>query len=57
MDLFRFREKHIPQTECGPSQRASRAEKCDMVCFNGLGTVHMTITSTNGGKSPLEEMD
>ena len=23
VDLFRFREKHTPQTECGPSQRAS----------------------------------
>ena len=56
VDLFRFREKHTPQTTCGPSQRASRAEKCDMVSFSGLGTIHMAITSTNGGKNPLEEM-
>ena len=33
MDLFRFREKHTPQTECEPSQRSSAAMKCGMVSF------------------------
>ena len=31
-DLFRFREKHTPQTECGPLQRVNAAtRKCGMV--------------------------
>ena len=32
-------------------------EKCDTVSFNGLGTIHTTIVSTNVGKNPLEEME
>ena len=32
-------------------------EKCDMVSFNGLGTIHTTIISTNVVKNPLEEME
>ena len=39
MDLFRFREKHTPQTECGPSQKASVAMKCGIVGFYRLGNV------------------
>ena len=36
MDLFR--EKHTPQTKCGPSQRVSAAaRKCGIVSFYGLG--------------------
>ena len=36
MDLFR--EKHTPQTECGPSQRVSAvALKCGVISFYGLG--------------------
>ena len=35
--LFRFREKHTPQTERGPSQRASAAVKCGVVSFYRLG--------------------
>ena len=37
MDLFRYREKHIPQTECGPSQKASAALKFGVVRFYRLG--------------------
>ena len=37
MDLFRYREKHTPQTECGPSQRANAAAKFDVVSFYRLG--------------------
>ena len=37
MDLFRFREKHTPQTEFGPFQRASVAAKCATVNFYRLG--------------------
>ena len=38
MDLFRFREKPTPQTECGPSQSVSvGASKCGMVSFHRLG--------------------
>ena len=37
VDLFRFREKHTPQTECGPSQRVSGAVRCGMVSFYRLG--------------------
>ena len=36
LDLFRFREKHIPQTECGPLQRASVALKCAWLASIGL---------------------
>ena len=32
-------------------------EKCDMVSFNGLGTIHTIIISTNVGENPLEEME
>ena len=35
MDLFRFREKHTPQTECGPLQRVSAALKCGVFSFIG----------------------
>ena len=35
--LFRFREKHTPQTMCGPSQRVSGAWKCGVVSFYRLG--------------------
>ena len=35
MDLFRFREKHTPQTEFGPFQRASVAAKCAQLTFIG----------------------
>ena len=38
MDLFRVREKHAPQTECGPVQRMSVvAPKCDLVSSYELG--------------------
>ena len=36
MDLFRFREKHTPQTECGPSQRMIVALKFGVVSFYKL---------------------
>ena len=32
-------------------------EKCDMVSFNGRGTIHTIIISTNMGENPLEEME
>ena len=35
--LFRFREKHTPQTESEPSQRVSVAVKFGMVSFYRLG--------------------
>ena len=35
MDLFR--EKHTPQTECGPSEKIGTALNCGMVSFYGLG--------------------
>ena len=42
IDLFKFREKHTPQTECGPSQKVSAvmsvvAMRCGMLTFYGLG--------------------
>ena len=37
VDLFRFKEKHTPQTECGPSQRVNGAVRCGMVSFYRLG--------------------
>ena len=38
LEVGLFREKHTPQIECGPSQRASMvALKCGVVSFNGLG--------------------
>ena len=37
VDLFRIREKHTLQTECGPSQATSAAAKCVMVSFYRLG--------------------
>ena len=37
MDLFRFREKHTPQTECGPLQRANAATEFGVVNFYKLG--------------------
>jgi len=37
MDLFRFREKHTPQTEGGPSQKAGVAMICGVVGFYRLG--------------------
>ena len=37
MDLFRYREKHTPVTECGPLQRASKALKFGVVSFYRLG--------------------
>ena len=36
-DLLRIREKHAPQTECRPSQRASVALKRGLGSFYGLG--------------------
>ena len=34
-----FREKHTPQTECGPSQRVSAvALKCGVISFYELGS-------------------
>ena len=33
MELFRFSEKHTPQTECGPFQRVNAAVKWGMVSF------------------------
>ena len=33
MDLFTYREKHTPQTECGPFQRASVAAKYGVASF------------------------
>ena len=35
MDLFR--EKHTPQTECGPSEKTGTALNYGMVSFYGLG--------------------
>ena len=32
-----FREKHTPQTECGPSQKVRVAWKYGVVNFYGLG--------------------
>ena len=40
MDLFRFREKHTPQTEHRPLQRARMATKCGMVSFYRLGNLY-----------------
>ena len=37
MDLFRYREKHIPQTECGPLLRVSAALKFGVVSFYRQG--------------------
>jgi len=37
VDLFRYRQKHTPQTEFGPSQRVSAAPKFDVVGFYRLG--------------------
>ena len=37
VDLFRFREKHAPQTECGPLQSTSAATKFGMINFYKLG--------------------
>ena len=37
MDLFRYRERHSPQTECGPLQRASAAVKFGVVSSYRLG--------------------
>ena len=37
MDLFRYREKRTPQTECGPTQRANAAAKFGVVRFYRLG--------------------
>ena len=39
MGLFRYREKHTPQTECGPSQSANAAVKFGMVSFYRLGKI------------------
>ena len=39
MDLFRFREKHSPQKDCGPSQRVSVAMKYSMVSFYQFSSV------------------
>ena len=39
MDLFRFREKHTPHKDCGPSQRVSVAMKCGMVRFFQFSSV------------------
>lgn len=33
MDLFRFSEKHSPQMECGPLQRASAALFTSLICY------------------------
>ena len=35
MDLFRFREKYTPQTECGPSQRACAVQNVVWLAFIG----------------------
>ena len=32
-----FREKHTPQTECGPSQKVRVAPKYSVIGFYGLG--------------------
>ena len=32
-----FREKHTPQTECGPSREVRAASPCGVVSFYGLG--------------------
>ena len=37
VDLFRFREKCAPQTECGPLQRVNVALKCGVVSLCRLG--------------------
>ena len=37
MGLFRFRERHPLQRECGPWQRASADTKCGVVGLHGLG--------------------
>ena len=59
MDLFRFKESHTPQTECGPLQRVSpAASKCGMVSFYGLGNFGLMsgriilITLSKGWRFP-----
>ena len=39
MDLFRYSEKHTPQTEHGPLQRANVAVKFGVVSFYRLGKI------------------
>ena len=39
MDLFRYREKHTPQTECGSSQMANVTLKLGMVNYYRLGNL------------------
>ena len=39
MGLFRFRGKHTPQTECGPSQSGNAAVKFGVVSFYRLGKI------------------
>ena len=39
MGLFRYREKHTPQTECGPSQSGNAAVKFGVVSFYRLGKI------------------
>ena len=59
VDLFRFKEKHTPQTACGPLQRASlTTSKCGMVNFYGLGNFRLMsgriipITLSKGWRFP-----
>ena len=40
MDLFRYRDKHIPQIEHGPSQRASAAQNVAGLVFIGWVISH-----------------
>ena len=39
MDLFIFREKHIPQTECGPLQRVNAQRNLWLVFIGWVGWV------------------
>ena len=47
MDLFR--EKHTPQTECGPSQKVRKAPRYEVVSFYRNGQFHRLM---NGRSSP-----
>ena len=53
MDLFRYRQKHTPQTEFGPSQRVSAAPKFDVLVF--IGWVLMSHRRKNSDKVIGEE--
>ena len=49
MDLFRYSEKHTPQTEHGPLQRANVAVKFGVVSFYRLGKIEAGGEGDNRG--------